>query len=57
MRCSTVKMMVSLSLKASQKILVSHIVPLIEKYKDSQNSKFRMVYLHYIKDIGNIFSK
>jgi len=45
-------MLVSLSTKASQNVLVSQILPLIEKYKDSTNSKYRMVYLHYIKDIG-----
>jgi len=44
--------MVSLSEKASQKVLVDQILPGVEKYKDSTNSKFRVVYMQYVKDIG-----
>ena len=44
--------MVSLSEKASQKVLVDQILPVVEKYKDSTNSKFRVVYMQYVKDIG-----
>lgn len=46
-------MLVSLSAKASQNTLINQIVPMVEKYKDSTNSKFRVVYMQYIQQVAH----
>jgi len=53
-RSNAIKMLVSLSGKASQNTLINQIVPMVEKYKDSTNSKYRVVYLHYIKNVAHL---
>lgn len=47
-------MLVSLSAKASQNTLINQIMPTVEKYKDSKHSKYRAVYLHYIKEVAHL---
>jgi hypothetical protein len=53
-RSTAIQMLVSLSGKASQNTLINQIIPMVEKYKDSKNSKYRVVYLHYIKSVAHL---
>lgn len=54
MRTTAVQMLVSLSAKASQNTLINQIAPMVEKYKDSTNSKYRVIYLQYIQRVAHL---
>lgn len=53
-RETTSKVLVSLSNKVNQAFFTGKILPIIENYKNSKNSKHRTVYLHFVQDTGII---